>query len=1033
MRIKNVVAALLSLTLLLSVYSHQLYAQGGGDDIYLPYIAGGGGGSQAPTAMPVNTATPAATATSTPAATFTPTQVPNVTSTPTSTPTSSIPVQGLFREATEWQTDMPADQQNVLGDFVAINAPERYIVVQADKAQFDTAATLDFNLFDDTLFAMQRESLETDPNGQKIWSGLGDGGETNAIFILEGDGIYGTIHTEERIYQIDTIGSYQLITEIDASKLPIEEPPGFGDSTVGIEQKLQASAVDSIQVEGAVTSKISLLVAYTETAQKNQIDIEKWIAQRVAETNRSFRNSNIDAEIVLEDTYLISYTESKEGSQKLYTDLNRFVNDGDGYMDDVHKKRLAVGADIAVLLVSNTLYEYCGIAGDILATADTSFAITRLKCLGYTFTHEIGHLLGARHNPEADPSTRPYEYGHGYQHTTSDNKWRTIMAYPTGCDYCPRLLYWSSPNVSFAGHPMGTAEKHDNARVINLNHAKVANFYQKPISIKAVTINGPDSGATATEYAFSAVLDAPNATPPFTYRWAPEPVRGQGTNTAVYRWTSAEIKKIALFVENPAGTVQTEHFIDISTPVQKVSITGPAKGIDTENIVFNAAVVPTNATAPVNYLWEPAPIIGQGTAKATYRWTSAGKKTIKVTASNAQGSATAIHQIAIATDANFVSVWQDDKDQNNVYDILARGFESSGTQAFGDMTVNSNSNGQQRHPQVAFGADGSQVVVWEDDQDGNGSYQIRARGLNANGTEKFGDITINSVASGQQRRPSIGIAADGSFVVAWEDDQDRNGFYNILARGFNANGTQKFKDTLVHSIGRGQQYKPQIAVAPGGSFVVVWEDDQDENGFFEIMARGFNANGTQRFSDIVINSVSSGQQLKPQIAMASDGSFVVVWEDDQNENGFFEILARGFNTNGTQKFSALGVNSVGKGQQRNPQIDVASNGSFVVVWEDDQDENSFYEILARGFNANGTQKFKDFIVNSAGRGQQLKPQIGMAPNGTFVVAWEDDSNENRFYQIVARGFNANGTQKFKDFVVNSVGTGQQRNPSIAMR
>ncbi len=51
--------------------------------------------------------------------------------------------------------------------------------------------------------------------------------------------------------------------------------------------------------------------------------------------------------------------------------------------------------------------------------------------------------------------------------------------------------------------------------------------------------------------------------------------------------------------------------------------------------------------------------------------------------------------------------------------------------------------------------DGKFVVVWEDDKDGNGYYQIYARGFNANGSQRFADMTVNSVASGQQRRPAI--------------------------------------------------------------------------------------------------------------------------------------------------------------------------------------------------------------------------------------------------------------------------------------
>jgi hypothetical protein len=81
-------------------------------------------------------------------------------------------------------------------------------------------------------------------------------------------------------------------------------------------------------------------------------------------------------------------------------------------------------------------------------------------------------LQGARHNPENDGTTTPFAYGHGYR---SGSSWRTIMAYdcsPT----CPRLQYWSNPNVKYGGVPMGTAVTHDNARVLNETASTVGAF-----------------------------------------------------------------------------------------------------------------------------------------------------------------------------------------------------------------------------------------------------------------------------------------------------------------------------------------------------------------------------------------------------------------------------------------------------------------------------------------------------------------------------------------------------------------------------
>ena len=59
---------------------------------------------------------------------------------------------------------------------------------------------------------------------------------------------------------------------------------------------------------------------------------------------------------------------------------------------------------------------------------DGAYAVVGQNCATgyYSFGHEIGHLQGARHNPEADGLTLPFAYGHGFQNNVAP-RWRTIM------------------------------------------------------------------------------------------------------------------------------------------------------------------------------------------------------------------------------------------------------------------------------------------------------------------------------------------------------------------------------------------------------------------------------------------------------------------------------------------------------------------------------------------------------------------------------------------------------------------------------
>ena len=112
---------------------------------------------------------------------------------------------------------------------------------------------------------------------------------------------------------------------------------------------------------------------------------------------------------------------------------------------------------------------------------------------------------------------------------------------------------------------------------------------------------------------------------------------------------------------------------------------------------------------------------------------------------------------------------------------------------------------------------------------------------------------------------------------------------SVLSTNIYEPNVDHFRDRVINSDGGGNQYQPAISHSSNGNFVVLWEDDKDNNGSYDIMARGFYANGSERFPDITVNTVRSGQQRRPDIAMDSYGNFVVVWEDDNDNNGSYDI------------------------------------------------------------------------------------------------------------------------------------------------
>jgi hypothetical protein len=370
----------------------------------------------------------------------------------------------------------------------------------------------------------------------------------------------------------------------------------------------------------------------------------------------------------------------------------------------------------------------------------------------------------------------------------------------------------------------------------------------------------------------------------------------------------------------------------------------------------------------------------------------------------------------------------------NVVDPPATGYELLGDRAFNDRTINRVSTGDQLVPVTAMAPDGSFVVVWQDDAsdtDGAGNHDILVRGFAPGGCVAFPDYRVNVDDAGHQQTPAVAMDAAGRFVVAWADDTDDNGVFQIKARGFDAAGQERFAPITVNTVATGQQLAPTVALAPDGRFVVAWQDDPESDDTYQVWFRGFHADGTERFADRSAHDDVAGTRIKPAVGLDADARIVVAWQDDGDGNGAYQIHARGFDADGTDRFARITVNSVADGQQLDPALAVAGNGRFLVIWRDDADGDGSYRVLGRGFLDSGAGWLADFALSTAG-GQRLQPALAASPAGIFAAAWAEDADGDGSYEIVARSYQADGSVLLDRVTANRVVAGDQRHPGLAV-
>ena len=341
--------------------------------------------------------------------------------------------------------------------------------------------------------------------------------------------------------------------------------------------------------------------------------------------------------------------------------------------------------------------------------------------------------------------------------------------------------------------------------------------------------------------------------------------------------------------------------------------------------------------------------------------------------------------VASVPDGRFIVVWE----RAASPDIHGQRYAATGARAGGEFVVTGDTQtGFVNEPHVSAAADGSFVVVWEGDE---GYYMIRGQRYSSTGGRIGPEFVVNTT-TGSYYTSSVASAPDGAFVVAWMDPNVGDGSgYAVRARFFDSAGTALTPaDFVVNTYTTGDQGYQSVARAANGSVVVVWAD----RGREAVVGRRYNGAGAAQGNEFVINA-NAGYLLNPRVAMGPDGRFVVVWEGRTTPTS--EIVAQRFNSVGGSVGGAFVVNAQTAGDQYRPDVSVADDGSFAVAW---MSEGAYTDVFARRFDANGVPVGGDFRVNEVRHGDDsYVPSLAIsgAGDGTFTVVWRSDYGDGYAY------------------------------------
>ena len=262
-------------------------------------------------------------------------------------------------------------------------------------------------------------------------------------------------------------GSYQLrylgqgmheVREIDDS---LDEP--YDDAVSPPRPRLpgDTTALESLQSLADDGSELDVLVVYTPAAKAaagGEAAINAIIELGVSEANYALENSAVSMRFRLVHKEEINFQET--GNTRV--DLFGLQEGNYPGLDTAHLLRHTYCADIMSMVIDGSPSRAFMMGVDFLPPFD--FAPYAVSVIHYNsfanslyFAHMAGHNLGADHDRENTTDWPAYNYSYGYR---IPDQWRSIMALSAGCSSCPRMLFFSNPDLTFNGLPTGVPGGH---------------------------------------------------------------------------------------------------------------------------------------------------------------------------------------------------------------------------------------------------------------------------------------------------------------------------------------------------------------------------------------------------------------------------------------------------------------------------------------------------------------------------------------------------------------------------------------------
>jgi Ca2+-binding RTX toxin-like protein len=281
------------------------------------------------------------------------------------------------------------------------------------------------------------------------------------------------------------------------------------------------------------------------------------------------------------------------------------------------------------------------------------------------------------------------------------------------------------------------------------------------------------------------------------------------------------------------------------------------------------------------------------------------------------------------------------------------------------------------------------------------------------------EFQANSFEAGNQFAPHITGLTNGNSVVAYNNSGAAGG--QILVDFYDADHNLIGNYRIPHDGATEAAGQPQVIQLTNGTVLVAWKDEGDNDA--GIKARLYDINGQQYPDELTFYTGTDFTDLK--LTALDNGEVVMTFTQGGN------VMQGRFAGTGILDGGFFQVNSALPGNQGLGAVAGLSTGGYVVTYTDTAPSDQV--LHARIYNADGTTKVNDFVIDSFGDNTASKV-VGLE-GGNWAVVYTDSgwgSDDAGNLAITLKVFDGNGDSVTGFIRVNAPSSQYESEPDVTM-